>query len=163
MERLKLFKVAGIPGDIVPDAVYLIKKHGQSGFDMKVSNSEGNTLYPLNCCNNDGGENPGNGTVRPYRSFTAMLLQNGQEAPVVIDELENEFGMGMEFAYHSPGVYSGFMHGAFTGRTIVFCNARHIHEGFPRAASGLCLSTDEIALNCTEDDNYIQLEVRVYP
>ena len=159
---MKLFKVAGEPGDITPDSVYLIKRHGQNGFDMKVSNSEGNTLHPMNCCGDEGGGNPGNGTTRPYKSYTAVLLQQGQEPPVVIDELENEFGVSIGFTYNSPGSYRGFMPGAFADRTIVFCNARYIHEGFPRAAAGRMLSPDEIEINCAEDDNYIQLEVRVY-
>lgn len=162
MERLKLFKVEQEPGAITPDSVYLIKRRGGNGFDMKVSNSEGNALHPMNCCSDDGGGNPGGGTDKPYRVYTAILAQMGQGAPAPLQELQNDFGQSMEFGYQMDGAYYAYMPGAFTDRTFVLCNAMHVFEATPKTAFGWMVSPNEIEIKCGSNDSIIHLEIRVY-
>lgn len=159
MNRLKLFKVKHEPGAFDPDAVYLIKRPGENGFDMKVSNAEGSVLHPLNCCS---GDNPGGGTGKPVKVYTAILAQTGQDAPGVLQELQNDFGQSMEFGYKVEGLYSCFMPGMFTDRTFIISNAMQFFEGVPKATFGMVSSADEIELYCGSNFNLIFLEIRVY-
>ena len=102
MDELKVLKVASEPVGALPNAVYFIKKVGQTGFDIKVSNHRGDILFPMNCCADAQGGSGGTGTTRPYKSYTAILTQQGPEPPMVVEEMENELGTDISYSYLGP-------------------------------------------------------------
>lgn len=161
---LKLYKVAEEPGALTPDSVYIIKKPGDTGFDIKVSDSGGGVLYSMNCCaDSGGGSNPGGGTTLPYKSYTAILLQRDQRPPNVATELQNDFpGATPQTIYNGPGIYSIIMPGVFTERTLVFCSAMDTEAAKTRLAAGRYTADGEIQIDCGQDNNIIQLDVRIY-
>lgn len=162
MNELKVLKVASDPVGALPDAVYFIKKAGQTGFDIKVSNTNGDTLFPMNCCHGAGGS--GSGTTRPYLSYTAVLFQQAQEAPVVVEEMENELGDDVSFSYFNPGNYFMNIPNSPGGKVLVICNAqRNDAMGLPVLMGGRKLSDQVIELNCAEDNVLMQIDVRFYP
>lgn len=159
-KRLKLYKLVSDPAGIEPDCVYLIKPPGQPGFDIKVSDS-GGTLYPLNCCNGDGGGTPGDTTGRPYKAYTVKLRQMNAEPPMVTEELENEYGINIMFEYQETGRYYGMVAGAPSGRLLAFCNAVSM-DGQPLASAVQAESTESFMLCCGQDNSNIVLELRFY-
>jgi hypothetical protein len=162
---LKLYKVAEEPGALTPDSVYIIKKPGDTGFDIKVSDAGGGVLYAMNCCADGGGSNPGGGgtTTLPYKSYTAIFLQRDQRPPTLAIELQNDFeGATPQTIYNEPGMYSIIMPGVFTERTLVFCNAMDTDMVKPRIAAGRYTEGSEIQISCGQDNNIIQLDVRIY-
>lgn len=161
LKQLKVLKVASDPVGALPDAVYFIKKAGQTGFDIKVADAQGG-LIPMNCCADTGGGSSG-GTTLPYKSYTAILLQRDQKPPLVTAELQNDFtGATPHLIYNGPGLYSIIMSGVFTERTLVFCNAQDSDSTMPRLASARFTGNGEIQINCGQDNNLIQLDVRIY-
>lgn len=158
--RLKLYKLVSDPAGIEPDCVYLIKPPGQSGFDIKVSDS-GGTLYPLNCCSGDGGGTPGSTTGRPYKAYTVKLRQMNAEPPIVIEELENEPGLDITFEYQEPGRYQAMIEGAPSGRLVGFCNAISM-DGQPLSSAVQAAGTESFTLYCGQDNSNILLELRFY-
>jgi len=164
---LKLYKVAEEPGALTPDSVYIIKKPGDTGFDIKVSDAGGGVLYSMNCCaDSGGGSNPGGGgttTTLPYKSYTAIFLQRDQHPPTLATELQNDFpGATLHAIYNGPGMYSIIMPGVFTERTLVFCNAMDTDVVKTRLAAGRYTADGEIQIDCGQDNNIIQLDVRIY-
>lgn len=145
------------PAGLQPDSVYLIRRG--TGFDLKVSDSGGRVLYPLNCCS-DSGTTPGGTTDRPYKTYTATLRANRGQPPFIVDEFENELGISLSFEYQGGGRYVGYIEGETSERAIAFCNAVSFNKYPVNAAATITSGT--IELYSGEEDCFIQLEVRFY-
>lgn len=60
-----------------------------------------------------------NGEVKPYKSYTARISQNGTDIPTAI-ELQNDFGVTGTFVRNSPGLYILSINGAFPDLSKAF-------------------------------------------
>ena len=162
MDELKVLKVASEPVGALPNAVYFIKQAAQTGFDIKVTNHRGD-LFPMNCCSDNGGST-GGGTTRPYKSYTAILMQQGGQPPMVVEEMENELGMDISYSYLGPGNYVMTIPNSPGGKALVLCNAQHNDAmGPPVQMAGRKLDDQNIELVCAEDNVLMQVDIRFYP
>ena len=110
--------------------------------------------------------------ARPYKVYTALLIQTGTSAPIAT-VLENTLGGVVTWNYVSVGFYQGSLSSAFTlGKTAVFMNTTMPNSqfiGFVNSVNSIGVRTyDTSAVPFTLTDgkmpntSYTSIEIRVY-
>ena len=105
--------------------------------------------------------------VRPYKVFTALLSHTGNDAPVLINLLENTLGAEVSFNFINDGLYSATVDSNIftTGKTFVMVNMWGDDSGSPMGGSAWPKDQTEVYFANTNGYNenfYISLEIRVY-
>lgn len=97
---------------------------------------------------------------RPYKVYTALLTQNGTDAPVAT-VLENTLGGDIVWSYDDAGSYEGTLNGAFTS------NKTFLYIQYKTTADFqlIRLDTNRVYIQGTADNllTSISIEIKVYP